>query len=152
LLGALVTFGASSGLTDLYLPAVSEYASGGGLLGDFVSTGLTTAFGLFGGSVFMLVLLLAGFTLATGLSWVGVLELLGKLVLGLLEWLQAALFDLIAKISLPDFKRSTHPSKEPDTATLDTTEATVTTPRKTRKKTRREPTVATPPASPPPCL
>ena len=148
LLGVGVTFGAGSGLASLYLPASTDRASAGGLLGDYISQGLQTGFGLFGGSVFMLALLLAGFTLATGLSWVGVLELVGKFVLGVLnavhslaQWFIGAGASRLGSAPWLKLKFSAA-----DPASVDNTGAILADKeegsRKPRKKQRKEPTVS----------
>ncbi|HXH02135.1 MAG TPA: DNA translocase FtsK 4TM domain-containing protein [Candidatus Competibacteraceae bacterium] len=73
-LGFLVVLGAAGGMAQLYFGA-------GGILGAVVSQFLLNAFGYVGGALFMLTLLLAGITLATGISWLEVLDAIGQLVL-----------------------------------------------------------------------
>ena len=53
----------------------------GGVLGDLVSASLVNAFSFVGGTLFALAVFLTGVTLFTGLSWVALMDLLGRLVL-----------------------------------------------------------------------
>ena len=88
-LGVVVGLTAGCGLAALHLPAdivnlrlpvdMPMVGSGGGRLGVVVSGALLNAFGYSGGVVLLLVLCLAGITLATGLSWFALTDLLGKL-------------------------------------------------------------------------
>lgn len=57
----------------------------GGLLGSLVGSALTRGIGFAGGSLFLLALLLLSITLATGLSWLGLMDRLGRGVLWLAE-------------------------------------------------------------------
>ncbi|MDX1606102.1 MAG: DNA translocase FtsK 4TM domain-containing protein [Candidatus Competibacterales bacterium] len=77
-LGAGVTVAAACGLASLYLMPGAGLGSGGGVFGELVRGSLVPAFGALGGSLFLIALLLAGFTLTTGLSWVGLLDLVGQ--------------------------------------------------------------------------
>jgi S-DNA-T family DNA segregation ATPase FtsK/SpoIIIE len=85
LLGFFVALGGGCGLVSLHLTQGMGYLNGspGGILGDIIGPSLVTAFGFWGGNLFLLVLLLASITLATGLSWLGLLEWLGKITLSL---------------------------------------------------------------------
>ena len=61
--------------TDLISPL--PYHSGG-ILGDFVSSGLVQSFSATGATLLLSAVFLAGVTLFTGLSWFGLMETLGK--------------------------------------------------------------------------
>ncbi len=58
-------------------------AGGGGILGELVGRSLYRAFGMLGGNLFLLALLLVSATLATGLSWLWVMDTLGDWALKL---------------------------------------------------------------------
>jgi S-DNA-T family DNA segregation ATPase FtsK/SpoIIIE len=60
-----------------------DEAHAGGILGRLVSNSLSAVFGALGANLFILVLLLASITLATGLSWFAVMERIGKWTLAL---------------------------------------------------------------------
>ncbi len=78
--GFLVTIGAGCGLASLLLVPKAGFlhGNGGGIAGDIVGEGLVGAFSFYGGTLFLLALFLAGVTLASGLSWLGLIDLLGR--------------------------------------------------------------------------
>ncbi len=63
----------------------------GGVAGDLIGTALTSVFGLVGGPLLMFALLLAGITLFTGLSWLWLMDITGRGMLGLLAALRSGL-------------------------------------------------------------
>ncbi|WP_345295693.1 DNA translocase FtsK [Luteimonas vadosa] len=75
---------AATGLLALRMPGVADLsAGGGGILGRLVGNSLNAGFGAVGGNLFLLALLLVAITLATGLSWLGVMDALGRWTLAL---------------------------------------------------------------------
>ena len=75
---------ASTGLLYLRLPAVENLsAGGGGILGRLIGNVLYQGFGAVGGNLFLIALLLVSVTLATGLSWLAVMDRIGGWVLKL---------------------------------------------------------------------
>ena len=66
----------------------ADVASAGGILGKLVGSSLSVGFGALGANLFVLVLLLASITLATGLSWLMVMERIGKGVMALAPLLE----------------------------------------------------------------
>ncbi len=90
ILGFILIVLAADGLVSLHGFANNGYLpfDSGGITGDVVQQGLVATFNVFGSSVVLLALLLAGITLFTGLSWLSLLELTGKLSqkLGLKFW------------------------------------------------------------------
>ena len=60
-----------------------DVATAGGIMGRLVGNSLHVGFGPLGGNLFVVVLLLASITLATGLSWFSVMERIGKWVMAL---------------------------------------------------------------------
>ncbi|MFO1429346.1 MAG: DNA translocase FtsK 4TM domain-containing protein [Candidatus Competibacteraceae bacterium] len=85
-LGFVIALAAGCGLASVHLRGVPAVGSGGGFVGDIVGTGLIGTFASLGGrsyligNLFMAVLFLAAITLATGRSWLDLLELVGQLV------------------------------------------------------------------------
>ena len=74
----------STGLLYLRIGAVEGYSAGsGGILGRLVGNSLYSAFGPVGGNLFLLALLLVSVTLATGLSWFRVMDVIGGWVMRL---------------------------------------------------------------------
>jgi len=90
LIGFVVTMTAGSSLARLHFvhPTLSMPLNAGGVLGDVVGGALVGAFSFFGATLFLLALFLTGVTLATGMSWFGLMELTGRASLGLLGWLR----------------------------------------------------------------
>ena len=92
-LGFVVTLTMACGLAALHLhPApgtVPGAGSVGGLVGIYTSQFLIHAFEFAGGNLFMLFLLLAGVTLATGFSWLMLLDWVGQAALKGVGWISA---------------------------------------------------------------
>ena len=73
---------AATGLLELRVGAVPGLsARAGGILGQLVGNSLYRGFGPMGGNLFLLALLLISTTLATGLSWLAVMDRIGLMVL-----------------------------------------------------------------------
>ncbi len=73
---------AATGLLTLKIGAAPDFSAGaGGILGRLVGESLLRGFGMIGGNLFLIALLLISITLATGLSWLGVMDRIGALVL-----------------------------------------------------------------------
>ena len=84
LIGIVGFLVAATGLLYLRMPALETLpAGGGGILGRLVGNSLYRGFGAVGGNLFLLALLLVSVTLATGLSWLAVMDRIGAWVLGL---------------------------------------------------------------------
>ena len=79
-LGALATIISGSALLDLYLLRIGvELPSNtGGILGQETGNVLLVVLGNSGATLLLLVILLAGVTLVTGVSWLTVIDLIGK--------------------------------------------------------------------------
>jgi len=89
-LGFAVAVATACGLAAVHLQAAPGTVPGdgpaGGLVGMHVGRFLIQAFGFAGGNLFMAALLLAGFTLGTGLSFLVLVEGLGGAVLKATDW------------------------------------------------------------------
>ncbi|WP_407351574.1 DNA translocase FtsK [Luteimonas sp. R10] len=73
-----------TGLLALRMPNAADLsAGGGGILGRLVGNSLYGGFGPVGGNLFLLALLLVSVTLATGLSWLAVMDRIGQWALQL---------------------------------------------------------------------
>src|SRR5690625_4730798 len=121
----------ATGLLALRLPNVADFsAGGGGILGRLVGNSLYAAFGPVGGNLFLLALLLVSITLATGLSWLAVMDRIGGWVL-----------------KLPDLlRRSSRQAGEWKRARDLREERVEVRKAETEKRTRREPVKIEPPA------
>ena len=72
----------ATGLLQLRLGIAPDFSAGsGGILGQLVGNSLYRGFGPVGGNLFLLALLLVSVTLATGLSWLAVMDRIGQWVL-----------------------------------------------------------------------
>jgi S-DNA-T family DNA segregation ATPase FtsK/SpoIIIE len=89
-LGFFVALATACGLASLHLRVmpgtVPDAGTAGGLVGVHVSQFLIRAFGVTGGHLFMAALLLAGVMLATGVSWLTILDEVGSVTLKVLDW------------------------------------------------------------------
>ncbi len=83
---------ASTGLLFMRgTPAPDFSAGAGGILGRLVGGSLNSLFGTLGGNLFLLALFLVSVTLATGLSWLGLMERIGRWTLALPDVLRRGL-------------------------------------------------------------
>ncbi len=77
-LGWLLLIMSSCGLMNFYAQAhTTSPAESGGIFGDLASSGLSLLFNSSGSILVLMTTLLCGITLVTGLSWLGVIDLLG---------------------------------------------------------------------------
>ncbi|GHA73124.1 DNA translocase FtsK [Cognatilysobacter bugurensis] len=84
LIGIVGFLVSAAGLLELRLGVAEHFSAGsGGILGRLVGESLYRGFGPVGGNLFLLALLLASVTLATGLSWLAVMDKLGQWTLSL---------------------------------------------------------------------
>ncbi|MEF3193146.1 MAG: DNA translocase FtsK 4TM domain-containing protein, partial [Halothiobacillaceae bacterium] len=88
--GFVLAWLAAAALCSLHLlgPQAEVSMGGGGVLGRMLGGGMVSLFGLAGGTVVLLALLLSGFTLFSGFSWLALFELVGGWLLAIPErWL-----------------------------------------------------------------
>jgi S-DNA-T family DNA segregation ATPase FtsK/SpoIIIE len=84
--GFVLAVATSSGLATLHFNAPQLRETAGGLLGQGIGFGLAQLLGMLGATVLLLVLWLGAMSLATGVSWVAVMDHTGRAVLaGLTE-------------------------------------------------------------------
>jgi S-DNA-T family DNA segregation ATPase FtsK/SpoIIIE len=83
--GFLVVVAASSGLATLHFDASMLSETAGGILGQTIGHGLETGLGLLGATVLLLVVWLGAVSIATGISWVSVMDGTGRYVLSALS-------------------------------------------------------------------
>ncbi|HET7608856.1 MAG TPA: DNA translocase FtsK 4TM domain-containing protein, partial [Gammaproteobacteria bacterium] len=79
-IGFLLVIATSSGLATLHFQSPDLRETAGGILGQGVGYGLEYALGLLGSTVLLLVLWLAAVQLATGVSWIAVMDRTGHVV------------------------------------------------------------------------
>ena len=88
-LGSIATIVASTALFYLYLLRVGiDLPLGtGGILGQETGDAVLVLFGNSGATLFLIVLLLSGITLATDLSWIGFIDLIGGYTVAVFQFL-----------------------------------------------------------------
>jgi S-DNA-T family DNA segregation ATPase FtsK/SpoIIIE len=77
----------STGLSFMHLlpPAGSMPAGGGGVIGDVVASPVMKLTGMLGSTLFLFSMSMIGITLFTGLSWFYVMDVTGRITLGLVD-------------------------------------------------------------------
>jgi DNA segregation ATPase FtsK/SpoIIIE, S-DNA-T family len=78
--GFLLAIATTSGLATLHFQSLVLRESSGGILGRIVGNGLEYALGPLGTTVLLLVLWLAAVQLATGVSWIAIMDRTGRFV------------------------------------------------------------------------
>ena len=78
--GFLLTIATSSGLATLHFDPRDMRETAGGILGQLVGRGLEHGLGMLGATVLLLVLWLAAVSLATGVSWLAIMDRVGRAV------------------------------------------------------------------------
>jgi DNA segregation ATPase FtsK/SpoIIIE, S-DNA-T family len=91
--GFLLAIATSSGLATLHFQSPQMRESAGGILGRIVGQGLEYGLGLLGTTVLLLVLWLAAVQLATGVSWIAIMDRTGRVVYRGITALNASLGD-----------------------------------------------------------
>lgn len=91
--GFIATVVTGSVLATLHFKAIPGTVplAAGGVLGDLVGTALVNAFNFVGATLFALAAFLGGVTLFTGLSWISLMDLLGRVALRSAAWALARL-------------------------------------------------------------
>ncbi len=89
--GFVLTLATSAGLATLHFSAGHYPNTAGGILGDFVGGGLARGFSFLGATLLLLGLWFAGVSLFSGLSWLVVMDKLGRAILGTDAWVRAKL-------------------------------------------------------------
>ncbi len=86
--GFLTTLATSCGLATLHFTGMDMPQSAGGAFGQVVGGSLASGLGILGGTLLLLALWLASVSLFTGLSWLAVMDQVGKSVLDGLDELR----------------------------------------------------------------
>jgi DNA segregation ATPase FtsK/SpoIIIE, S-DNA-T family len=128
---------AGTGLLHLKVGAAVGFSAGsGGILGRLVGDAMLGGFGMIGGNLFLIALLLIAITLATGLSWLAVMDKIG-------EW-SLKLPPLLSKT----FRKSTQQASEWQAARAMREEREEVRKVETEKRAKREPVKIEPPPAP----
>jgi len=89
--GFVLTLATSCGLATLHFTAARYPESAGGILGDLVGRNLEHAFHFLGATLLLLGLWFAGVSLFLGVSWLSVMDRLGRMVLSAVSLVRARL-------------------------------------------------------------
>ena len=136
--GGIATLGAGCALATLHYHGYTDLPlAGGGIVGDLLGGSLAGAFSPLGATVFLLALLLTGFTLVTGVSWLTVMDVTGRLTLDAFGALAVAGRWIGAAIDSRRAKRRRAAKRSTD---------------KARQMRRKAPRIAAPPPKPAPSL
>lgn len=79
--GFLILLGAGCGLATMHMEPGSLPLFAGGALGALVSQGLMAGFGVVGTTILLAALCMMGISIFSGLSWLGLVDLTGKVLL-----------------------------------------------------------------------
>jgi S-DNA-T family DNA segregation ATPase FtsK/SpoIIIE len=89
--GFSLAIATSSGLATLHFSAPNLPETAGGLLGQGIGYGLESVFGLLGATLLLLVLWLGSVSLATGVSWIAVMDRVGRSALVAIVFINTAI-------------------------------------------------------------
>jgi len=89
--GFFMTLTTGCALASLHfvIPEGTLPLDGGGILGRWIGDGIAASLGVLGSTLMLLAVFLAGITLFSGLSWIGVMDFIGDVILRAFEWTQA---------------------------------------------------------------
>jgi S-DNA-T family DNA segregation ATPase FtsK/SpoIIIE len=84
--GFVLTLATSCGLATLHFSPENLPHTGGGVLGAFFGNSLAGAISFLGATLLMLALWLAGVSLFAGVSWLAIMDRVGRTTLGGIDW------------------------------------------------------------------
>jgi S-DNA-T family DNA segregation ATPase FtsK/SpoIIIE len=87
--GFMLMLFASCGLATLHWSAEPLRQSAGGVLGQFIGNGLASNFNFLGATLFMLAALMAGISVAFGVSWLTIVDGIGAGIWNGIAWIRA---------------------------------------------------------------
>jgi S-DNA-T family DNA segregation ATPase FtsK/SpoIIIE len=88
LAGFVLTLATSAGIATLHFASNRYPQTAGGILGDLVGHGLARGFSFLGATLLLLGFWFAGVSLFAGISWLRVMDFLGRGILGTQAWLR----------------------------------------------------------------
>lgn len=95
--GFFMTLSTGCALASLHfvIPEGLLPLDGGGILGRWIGDGLAANFGVLGSTLLLLAIFLAGITLFSGLSWLGVMDFIGDTMLRTYDWIHLRISQFI---------------------------------------------------------
>ncbi len=90
-LGFFMTLATGCALASLHflIPAETLPLDGGGMLGRWLGDSMASGMGVLGSTLILLAVFLAGITLFSGLSWLGLMDMVGAGILNTIDWIAA---------------------------------------------------------------
>lgn len=92
-LGGLVTIAGFAGLADLYMPQVSAFSPGGGVVGNLISMALIKSFGDYVAVLLLAAFVIAGVTLVTAMGWGQIFRLISGIFVTIFALFKSIFFD-----------------------------------------------------------
>lgn len=92
-LGGLVTIAGFAGLADLYMPQVSAFSPGGGVVGNLISMALIKSFGDYVAVLLLTAFVIAGVTLVTAMGWGQIFRLISGFFVTIFALFKSIFFD-----------------------------------------------------------
>lgn len=120
LLGFISIFIAACGLATLHSTHTTHGYTPGGQLGNIVTKSFILQFNVVGSTLFLLALLLASTTLATGFSWLNIIDKISNYIVGI----PAKITEKIKKLIMFAMKKRVSEKIKPRASTLDKSDTT----------------------------
>ncbi|MEN9450271.1 MAG: hypothetical protein RJA83_885 [Pseudomonadota bacterium] len=120
LLGFITIFIAACGLATLHSTHTTHGYTPGGQLGNIVTKSFILQFNVVGSTLFLLALLLASTTLATGFSWLNIIDKISNYIVGM----PAKITEKIKKLIMYAMKKRASEKIKPRASTLDKSDIT----------------------------
>ena len=89
-----------SSLADLHLSDGNLPFGAGGVFGNLFQTGMVSIFNFIGTNLILFVLFITGFTLFSGLSWIRTIEVLGRSIFNLIDFMGDQILQITQRESL----------------------------------------------------
>jgi DNA segregation ATPase FtsK/SpoIIIE, S-DNA-T family len=121
LLGFITIFIAACGLATLHSTHTTHGYTPGGQLGNIVTKSFIVQFNVVGSTLFLLALLLASTTLATGFSWLSIIDKIGSYI----AVMPGKIAEKLKKLTMYVIKKRTSEKIKPHVSTLHKSDTTV---------------------------
>ncbi|MDH3400831.1 MAG: DNA translocase FtsK 4TM domain-containing protein [Chromatiales bacterium] len=103
--GFVITLATSCGLATLHFDPGTLQSSAGGVVGEFVGLGMASGLSFLGATMLLLALWLAGASMFVGISWLAVMDRVGRMTLWTADWIMARIGDVRDRIEARKVKQ-----------------------------------------------
>lgn len=103
--GFVVTLATSCGLATLHFDPGTLQSTAGGVVGEFVGLGMAGGLSFLGATMLLLALWLAGASMFVGISWLAVMDRVGRFTLWIVDWIMARIGDIRDRIEARKVKQ-----------------------------------------------